>query len=107
MNRIMSTTINGSPWARTVLVASLLVIGLAACDRPKSAASGPAATESTASGAAATPPAEGMEGMEGMDDMPSLEEDQPDTEEPPPEPDPGTTKRKRFSPFDPAKQRRP
>lgn len=49
----------------------------------------------------------GMEGMEGMDDMPSLEEDQPDTEEPPPEPDPGTTKRKRFSPFDPAKQRRP
>ncbi len=67
MNRIMSTTINGSPWARTVLVASLLVIGLAACDRPKSAASGPAATESTASGAAATPPAEGMEGMEGMD----------------------------------------
>jgi len=46
-------------------------------------------------------------GMEGMDEMPSFDEEPPDTGEPPPESDPETTKRKRFNPFDSAKQRRP
>lgn len=49
----------------------------------------------------------GMEGMEDMDEMPSFDEEPPDTGEPPPESDPGTKKRKRFNPFDAAKQTRP
>ncbi|MGB8223234.1 MAG: hypothetical protein WCF10_11650 [Polyangiales bacterium] len=46
-------------------------------------------------------------GMEGMDDMPSIDEEPPDTGEPPSESDPGKQKRKRFNPFDAAKQSRP
>jgi len=49
----------------------------------------------------------GMEGMEGMDEMPSFDEEPPGTGEPPPESDRGTKKRKRFNPFDAAKQTRP
>jgi len=49
-------------------------------------------------------------GMEGMGNMPSIDEELPDTEDtgaPPPESEPGKNKRKRFNPFDAAKQSRP
>jgi hypothetical protein len=46
-------------------------------------------------------------GMEGMGDMPAMDEKPPHTGEPPPDSEAGTQKRKRFNPFDAAKQSRP
>jgi sirohydrochlorin ferrochelatase len=74
MSFSMSTTISHSPRAGMVLVASLLVIGLAACDRNKPVPAGPAMTEPAAATApdavaSASTPAEGMAGMDGMEGM--------------------------------------
>jgi len=66
----MSTVIGHSPWARMTLLASLLVLGLAACDQTKSeaetAASEPAAAAAPDAVASATTAADGMASMEEM-----------------------------------------